>query len=100
MQKIAQMGTMYQKLTQYMQLALTLAQAVDPALANSIAQDVIQSNGGAAVPMGVGGGAPQLASVDNIGGIPKKEHAIVSKARQQSNDSAQPNSDGAVNTKR
>ena len=100
MQKIAQMGTMYQKLTQYMQLALTLAQAVDPALANSIAQDVIQSNGGAAVPMGMGGGAPQLASVDNIGGIPKKEHAVVSKARQQSNDSAQPNSDGAVNTKR
>ena len=100
MQKIAQMGTMYQKLTQYMQLALTLAQAVDPALANSIAQDVIQSNGGAAVPMGMGGGAPQIASVDNIGGIPKKEHAVVSKARQQSNDASQPNSDGSVNTKR
>ena len=101
MQKISQMGTMQQKLMQYMQLALNLAQATNPMLAEQIAQDVIATNGGAAVPMGGGMGvAPQLASVDNIGGIPKKEHSVVSKARQQSNDAAQPNSDGAVNTKR
>ena len=99
MQKISQMGTMYQKLVQYMQLALQLAQQVNPMLAEQIAQDVIQSNGGAA-PMGMGGAAPQIANVDNIGGIPKKEHAVVSKARQQSNEASQPDSDGAVNTKR
>ena len=99
MQKIAQMGTMYQKLIQYMQLALQLAQQVNPMLAEQIAQDVIQFNGGAA-PMGMGGMTPQLATVDNIGGIPKKEHAVVSKARQQSNDASQPDSNGAVNTKR
>lgn len=99
MQKIAQMGTMHQKLMQYMQLALQLAQMTNPMLAEQIAQDVIASNGGAA-PMAMGSPSPQLASVDNIGGVPKKEHSVVSKARQQSNDAAQPNSDGAVQTKR
>jgi hypothetical protein len=100
MQKIQQMGTMHQKLIQYMQLALNLAQAVNPMLAEQIAQDVIQSNGGAAMPMGMGGMAPQIASVDNIGGIPKKEHAIVANARQQSNEASQPDGGGAVKTKR
>ena len=99
MQKISQMGTMRQKLLQYMQLALNLAQATNPMLAEQIAQDVIATNGGA-VPMGMGGASPQIAQTDNIGGIPKKEHAVVTKARQQSNDAAQPNSDGVVNTKR
>ena len=81
-----------------MQIALQLAQAVDPVLAQKIAQDVIQMNGGT-VPMG--GGAPaQITQSDNIGGIPKEEHAIVRNARQQSNDAAQPHSDGVVNTKR
>jgi hypothetical protein len=99
MQKIAQMGTMHQKLLQYMQLALQLASVTNPMLANQIAQDVIQSNGGVAVPMG-GGIAPQIAQSDYISGIPKKEHSVVTKARQQSNDAAQPNSDGVVNTER
>ena len=96
MQKISQMGTMHQKLMQYMQIALQLASATNPMLAQQIAQDVIATNGGAAAPMGMGGIAPQIASVDNIGGIPKKEHSVVAKARQQSNDAAQPNSDGAI----
>ena len=99
MQKIAKMGTMQQKLMQYMQLAMTLAQRVDPMLANQIAQDVMQTNGGAAMPMG-GGASPHLPTVDNIGGLPKKEHAVVSKARQQSNEASQPNSDGVVSTRR
>jgi hypothetical protein len=99
MQKIAQMGTMHQKLIQYMQMALQLASATNPMLAEQIAQDVLQTNGGAAVPMG-GGISPQIASVDNIGGKPKEEHAVVRNARQQSNDASQPNSDGVVNTKR
>ena len=100
MQKIAQMGTMRQKLTQYMQIALTLAQRVDPMLAQQIAQDVIATNGGSAAPMAGGGAAPQLMTADNIGGVPKKEHSVVSNARQQSNEAAQPQSDGVVNTRR
>ena len=98
MQKISQMGTMYQKLLQYMQLALQLASQTDPMLAEQIAQDVIQSNGGA--PMGMGGASPQIQLSDNISGTPEKEHSVVAKARQQSNEASQPHSDGVVNTKR
>ena len=99
MQKISRMGTMYQKLLQYMQLALQLASATNPMLAQKIAQDVIATNGGAAVPMG-GGISPNIAMSDNISGSPKKEHSVVANARQQSNDAAQPDADGVVNTKR
>ena len=100
MQKISQMGTMHQKLLQYMQLALQLASATNPMLAQQIAQDVIATNGGAASPMGMGAVSPQIAQADNIGGLLKKEHAIVRNARQRTNDVAQPNSDGVINTKR
>ena len=94
MQKISQMGTMYQKLVQYQQLAMTLAQQYEPQLAQVIANDVIQSNGGTPAPLG---GAPvQLQQSDNISGEAKKEHSVVAKARQQSNDAAQPSQDGAV----
>ena len=99
MQKISQMGTMQQKLIQYMQLALGLAQKYDPMLAQQIAQDVIQSNGGS-VPMGMGGASTQIQLSDNISGTPEKEHSVVAKARQQSNEASQPHSDGVVNTKR
>jgi hypothetical protein len=100
MQKISQMGTMQQKLLQYMQLAMQLAAETNPMLAQQIAQDVIATNGGAGVPMGMGAVPPKIVQTDNIGGIPKKEHSVVTKARQQSNDAAQPNSDGVINTKR
>lgn len=94
MQKIAQMGTMHQKLIQYMQLALNLAQATNPMLANQIAQDIIRSNGGQApVSSGIN---PNIAQADNIGGLPKEEHAVVRNARQQSNEASQPNSDGVI----
>ena len=99
MQKIAEMGTMHQKLLQYMQLALQLASAVNPVLAQQIAQDVIQTNGGSAMPMG-GAVSPKIMQSDNISGKAKKEHSIVANARQRTNDAAQPNSGGAVKAKR
>ena len=100
MQKVAQMGTIHQKLLQYMQIALSLAQNTNPMLAQQIAQDVIQTTGSAGSTMGMAGTTPQITEADNIGGLPKEEHSIVTKARQQSNDAAQPNADGAINTKR
>ena len=96
MQKISQMGTMHQKLLQYMQLALQLATATNPMLAQQIAQDVIATNGGAAIPMGMASTTPHIAQASNIDGAPKEEHAVVRNARQQSNDAAQPNSDGVI----
>ena len=87
MQKVAQMGTMYQKLLQYMQIALTLAQAADPMAAEQIGADIIQIMGGAA-PMG--GGNAQMFQSDHIAGIGKKEPGNVANARSRSNEAAQP----------
>lgn len=101
MQKIAQMGTMHQKLIQYMQIALNLAQATNPMLAETIAQDILRTNGGAAAPMGGASGmTPNISEVSNISGNQKKEHSVVANARQQSNDAAQPSADGPVKTRR
>ena len=87
MQKVAQMGTMYQKLLQYMQLALTLAQATDPMAAEQISMDIMQTMGGAA-PMG--GGNAQMFQSDHIAGIGKKEPGIVANARSRANGVSQP----------
>lgn len=100
MQKISQMGTMYQKLMQYMQIAYSFAMTSDPMMAQQIAMDMMQISGGQAPAMGIGAPAPHITETDNISGNKQKEHAVVAKARQQSNDAAQPDSDGAVNTKR
>ena len=100
MQKIANMGTMRQKLVQYMQMALGLAQKCDPQMAQQIAQDIIRFTGGTVPVGGMAGADPKITMADNIGGIPEKEHAIVRKARQQSNEASQPDSDGVINTKR
>ena len=81
MQKISQMGTMHQKLLQYMQLALQLASATNPMLAQQIAQDVIATNGGTVAPMG-GAISPQITETNNISGKNKKEHSVVANARQ------------------
>jgi hypothetical protein len=88
MQKVAQNGTMYQKLLQYMQLALKLAQVADPESAEMIAQDIMQTMGGGGAPMG--GGKAQLFQSDNIAGIGKKEHGIVANARSRANEASQP----------
>ena len=87
MQKVSQMGTMYQKLLQYMQIALTLAQAADPMAAEQIGADIIQAMGGT-VPMG--GGKVQMTQSDNIAGIQPKEHGIVANARSRSQQASQP----------
>lgn len=89
MQKVAQNGTMYQKLLQYMQLSLTLAQAADPAAANVIAQDIMAMMGGSAVPMG--GGSTKMPQSDHIAGLGKKEPNQVANARSRATEVAQPN---------
>lgn len=98
MQKVAQNGTMFQKLQQYMNLAMALAQKVDPAMAQSIAQDImISMGGGGAVPLG--GADTQIFQSDNIAGIGRKEPAIVENARQRSGNAAQPNGERATRNK-
>ncbi len=96
LQKVAQNGTMFQKLVQYMQMAFMLAQQVDPMMAQQIGQDMMMTTGGAGVPMG-GGPAPKMMESDNIAGIPRKEHGIVTNARERAQNASQP--DGGKVTK-
>lgn len=88
MQKVAQNGTMYQKLLQYMQLALMMAQKVDPAAAEGIAQDILMTTGGGDAP--ASGGAAQLMQSDHIAGNRKKETKGVQNARARSSQASQP----------
>jgi len=98
MQKISQMGTMYQKLIQYMQIALTMAP--DPATADMIAQDIMKTmGGGAGVGASVGGVSPEMVQADNVNGLQKKEHGIVTSARSRSNEASQPDSGKVISTK-
>ena len=89
MQKIAQNGTMYQKLIQYMQMALMLAQKAAPELVQGLSQDVMATMGGGSPAAPAIGGAP-LPESDSIDGIKPKEHAFVEKSREQSNAASQP----------
>ena len=87
MQKIAQMGTMYDKLMQYMQLSFMLAQVAAPQYLQQIAMDM-QTMG--AMPQMGGGAAPQMMQSDNIAGIPQQEHGIVRNAREKAQNASQP----------
>ena len=93
LQKISKNGMLLQKLQQYMQMALQMAQIVNPMQAQLIAQDITQTLGGMPGLPAAGGSAPALVQSDNISGLPKKEHGTVSNARERANNAAQP--DGA-----
>lgn len=99
MQKVARNGTLFQKLIQYMQMALVFAQAVRPDMVQGISQDIMQTMGSAAGG-GVAGGSPQMFQSDNIAGIGKKEPAIVENSRQRSGEAAQPDGGRAVKEKK
>ena len=47
-------------------------------------------NMGMAAPQMGGGAAPQMMQSDNIAGIPKKEHGIVTNAREKAQQASQP----------
>ena len=96
MQKISKNGLLIQKLQMYMQLALTMAQVLDPMRAQTIAMDMAQTFGTQA-PAATSGGneAPKLMQSDNVTGIPQKEHAMVSKARERAANASMPGG-GAV----
>ena len=96
MQKVAQNGTMFQKLLQYMQLALVFAKAARPDMVPGISQDIMNTMG-ASGGMGAGG-APQMVQSDHIAGIGKKEPANVANARSRASEASQP--DGGKVTKK
>ena len=96
MQRVAQNGTIFQKLQQYMQLALALAQQYDPAAAEMIAQDVMTFMGSAAGAVPAAGGNAQMFQSDHIAGLGKSEPTNVTNARQRTSNASQPSNDGAT----
>lgn len=88
MQKVAQNGTLQQKLMQYMQLALSYAQMANPAQAEIIAQDIMALMGGGGIVMG--GASAQMFQSDNIKGLGKREPTHVENARSRTNEASQP----------
>ena len=89
MQKVARQGTMFQKLIQYMQLALVLTNETRPEMVQGISQDIMQTVGTAGGSM-MGGGAAQLFESDHIAGIGKEEPGVVKNAKERSSEAAQP----------
>ena len=87
MQKIAQNGTMFDKLMQYMQLSMMLAQAAAPQYVQQIAMDMQNTTGQAPQ---MGGASPSMIESDNIAGIGKKEPTIVANARERAAGASQP----------
>ena len=87
MQKVAQNGTMFQKLLQYMQLALSFAQRFDPLSAEAIAQDILMTTGGAGVSASGGASLAQSrAMAGDRGGAETK----MTNARAASAEASQP----------
>lgn len=90
MQKVAKNGTMFQKLAQYMQLALMLAAKARPEMVQGISQDIMQIMGAGGVTMAdSAGGLAQLAG-NNISGAAKGEAGNVKNARERSANASQP----------
>ena len=84
MQKISQQGTLYQKYLQMHQFAVTLAQKVDPAMAQGLMQQMIQENGGA---------MPTTSSAHGLDiniTDPTAEASHVKKARERAQTASQP----------
>ena len=89
MQKVAKNGTLFQKLLQYMQMALAFAEVAQPQMVEAIAQDVMTTmSGGGAVPMA--GGSAHMLQSDHIAGLGKMEPTHVKNARNRSGDASQP----------
>lgn len=87
MQKVAENGTLHQKLVQYMQLALTLAKVADPKAAEMIGQDIMTTMGGGAA---AGGRKAQVTRGSNAKKLQKKEPTRMEKARSRSQAASQP----------
>lgn len=81
MQKISQNSTMFQKLVQYMQLALTLARTARPDMVEGLSKDIMQTVGTASA-AGAGGSIFDSA---NMGG----EDTRMQQARERSRRASQ-----------
>ena len=89
MQKISRNGTMFQKLIQYMQLALMFAASARPDMVQGISQDIMKTMGASGSQVGAAA-AFQPMQADNIRGLSHNEPAQVANARERSGQASQP----------
>lgn len=91
-QKIQQQAIMQQMLLQYQQIALALAQEHDPAMADQLANMIMQSQGGMVQAQnGLPGAGDVRAAVDAAGGEgEQKKPANVQKAEERTADATRP----------
>lgn len=87
MQKIARQGTMFEKLTQYMQLALMLAAKCQPDMVDGISQDIMATLGVA--PTQGGGAAAMPQEQEHTTGAPGEDERV-QNARKQTAEASQP----------
>lgn len=87
MQKIARQGTMFEKLTQYMQLALMLAAKCQPDMVDGISQDIMATLGVA--PAQGGGAAAMPQEQEHTTGAPGEDERV-QNARKQTAEASQP----------
>jgi hypothetical protein len=87
-QRISRDGQLLKKLRQYMTLSLELSKETNPALAQSIGEDLSRSFTVGKVK--TTGALPRLTLADPLTGTIRKEPARVEKARQQAVNATQP----------
>ena len=89
MQQISKNGLLWQKLQQYMQLAMSMSQKAQPAMTDMIANDILHTLGRGAL-VAVGGVSNQIYQGDNIAGVGSKEDTRTGNARARASAAAQP----------
>ena len=87
MQKIARQGTLFEKLTQYMQLALMLAARCQPDMVDGISQDIMATLGVA--PAQGSGAATMPQEQEHTTGAPGEDERV-QNARKQTAEASQP----------
>ena len=92
MQKLSRYGDVYQTLQLVEQYAVNLAAKYGDQMALSQLNGIISRTGGQmpAVQGAQPEGKPEIAESDELGGMKKKEHALVEKSRQRSQQASQP----------
>lgn len=90
MQKISKNQIMYQKMVEYMQMALMLAQQYQPELVEPLSADIQQTIAGTADMNPTAGQFAMPEGERSRGGTVKREHAYVEKARRTAQDSSAP----------
>ena len=89
-QKLQQMGDMAARLAMFQQIALELANKYEPAMADQIAEAIMQQAQGGAMPGKPTPAADSLIQQDPINGVKRKEHANGSKARGMVDEASRP----------